>query len=122
MLFRSYIRTCEKKVTKSRKTKKAMYFLSILLFISTIILTPITSQNQTSEPFSIHLAIIVSNKAQWIPYTFHFLDKINYPKNKISISLHSDHNFDDTINLLEIWRLKNYNSYELISLCENFQL
>ena len=91
-----------------------MYFLSILFFISTIFLSPISSQNQTSEPFSIHLAIIVSNKAQWIPYTFYFLDKINYPKNKISISLHSDHNFDDTINLLEIWRLKNYNSYASI--------
>ena len=89
--------------------------LSIFIFLSTETLQENSNSNQTS-PDTIHIAIIASNKAKWLPFTLTLIEEFLYNKQYLTISLHSDHNqvSDNTIEILEKWRARHTNDYKRI--------
>ena len=48
----------------------------------------------------------VRNKAHVLPYTLALLEQVDYPKNRMSILIRSDHNEDTTERILNIWSKK----------------
>ncbi|XP_061163842.1 procollagen galactosyltransferase 1-like isoform X2 [Saccostrea echinata] len=55
-----------------------------------------------AEP-TVMIAILVRNKAHVLPWFFGHLENLNYPKNRVSIWIRSDHNEDDTPRILTEW-------------------
>ncbi|KAF6202044.1 hypothetical protein GE061_004441 [Apolygus lucorum] len=49
------------------------------------------------------IAILVRNKGHTLPYFLSYLHKLDYPKDRISLWIRSDHNIDDSIDVLEKW-------------------
>lgn len=57
------------------------------------------------------VAIIARNKAHILPYFFGYLEQQDYPKSRISLWIYTDHNVDNTAEMIEAWTrssLKNY--------------
>lgn len=55
-----------------------------------------------AEP-TVMIAILVRNKAHVLPWFFGHLENLNYPKDRVSIWIRSDHNKDDTARILTEW-------------------
>lgn len=68
-----------------------------------------------AEP-TVMIAILVRNKAHILPWFFGHLEKLNYPKNRISFWIRSDHNEDDSARMLREWVDANKNVYHHIDL------
>jgi collagen beta-1,O-galactosyltransferase len=80
----------------------------LLLFILAFTVRPSNSElpdntEETELLPTVMIVMLVRNKAHVLPYTLTFLENINYPKNRISIWMRSDHNEDDTDTILSIW-------------------
>ncbi|XP_068105919.1 inactive glycosyltransferase 25 family member 3-like [Hyperolius riggenbachi] len=55
------------------------------------------------SPPSLVIAIIARNAAHALPYSLGALERLNYPKERISIWSASDHNEDTTVSVLQEW-------------------
>ncbi|XP_077986658.1 procollagen galactosyltransferase 2-like [Glandiceps talaboti] len=53
---------------------------------------------------TVFLPIIARNKAHALPVFLGYIERLLYPKNKISIWIQSDHNIDNTTNILNEWK------------------
>ena len=55
---------------------------------------------------TIHITIPASNKAKWLPYTLSLLEKQDYPKSRIAVEFFTDHNLDNTAEIIKKWASK----------------
>ena len=55
------------------------------------------------KPPTVFISVLIRNKAHILPYFLTCLENQNYPKSRIILYLKSDHNEDDSIELLESW-------------------
>ncbi|KAF5289156.1 hypothetical protein FQR65_LT02046 [Abscondita terminalis] len=83
-------------------------------FITFTFLYTLTLSSQVKPP-TIVIAVLIRNKAHTLPYFLSLLEKIDYPKDRISLWLRSDHNIDNSIQLLKLWIEKVHNQYHSIS-------
>ena len=55
---------------------------------------------------TVHIGFMASNKANWLPFSLSCLDRLVYPKDRISIEFFTDNNQDNTKELLEEWAFR----------------
>jgi len=78
----------------------------ILLFLILLFTTPSKGQtNSTSskQKNTILIVILARNKAHTLPYFLSQLQKLDYPKERIALWIRSDHNIDNTLEVLKTW-------------------
>ncbi|XP_022902450.2 glycosyltransferase 25 family member [Onthophagus taurus] len=49
------------------------------------------------------ISVLARNKAHTLPYFLSLLERLHYPKNRISLRIRSDHNIDKTAEILQKW-------------------
>ncbi|XP_020904359.1 procollagen galactosyltransferase 1-like [Exaiptasia diaphana] len=87
----------------------SLSFLLILSFRYTIaeprlsdILKNSTKESILKEP-TVLISIIARNSAHLLPNWLGYLENLDYPKNRISIWISTDHNEDNTSSILREW-------------------
>jgi collagen beta-1,O-galactosyltransferase len=86
---------------------KFVSFCVILCFGSAVL-------SEWKKP-TVFIAILARNKAHTLPYFLATLENLDYPKDRISLWIRSDHNTDRTIELLEKWIAQVKDQYHMIS-------
>lgn len=86
-----------------------MGILKILFAFCAILIVCAEKKNPT-----ILISILARNKAHTLPYFLSTLENLNYPKDRLSLWIRSDHNVDDTITILRSWILAVQNKYHSI--------
>ena len=76
-----------------------MDFLQFLTLFFTLL--PFASSDR--KPPTVFISVLIRNKAHILPYFLTCLENQNYPKSRIILYLKSDHNEDESIELLEAW-------------------
>lgn len=72
------------------------------------------STSWTKSP-TIVISILARNKAHTLPYFLSLLENLNYPKDRISLWIRSDHNVDGTLEILRKWIDNVHQRYHSIS-------
>ncbi|XP_065200930.1 glycosyltransferase 25 family member [Planococcus citri] len=88
------------------------FFGALLIFSLTFI--NVTS-NELKSP-AVFVAILVRNKAHSLPYFLSLFSKLEYPKNRISLWIRSDHNEDNSATIVQEWVkavISDYHSVDL---------
>ncbi|XP_046391717.1 glycosyltransferase 25 family member-like [Ischnura elegans] len=70
----------------------------------------VVSPNKLRLP-SVVIAILARNKAHTLPFFLTSLENLDYPKNRISLWIRSDHNEDGTLDVLKKWLNAVQSSY-----------
>lgn len=86
------------------------YLFRIILFFSSLhthlavsdVVTDLSEESELKEP-RVFLAIIARNAAHLLPNWLGYIENLDYPKNRISVWIRSDHNEDNTSNILQEW-------------------
>lgn len=80
----------------------AFLIATTLLFINNCD-AKIESINSTLEIPNVLIVCLIRNKAHTLPYFLTYLQNQDYPKNKISLWMKTDHNEDNSREILETW-------------------
>lgn len=67
-------------------------------------------QDLIKDP-TVLVVILARNKEHTLPYFLTMFEQLNYPRNRMSLFIRSDHNGDATITVLEDWLLENQHKY-----------
>ncbi|GFS64159.1 glycosyltransferase 25 family member [Trichonephila inaurata madagascariensis] len=70
-------------------------------------------KNDSLKP-TIIISILARNKAHTLPYFFGYLEKLDYPRDRISLWIRSDHNIDNTNDVLKTWLVANRKFYHSV--------
>lgn len=73
-------------------------FVSLIFFI-----TFPASYGSSSKKPTVLITILVRNKAHTLPYFLTFLERLNYPKDRLHLWIQSDNNIDNSIEILSTW-------------------
>lgn len=88
--------------------------ISVLLLL-TLLATTTRSEMDTNgddlDP-TVMIVLLARNKGHVLPHTLGLLDKLDYPRNRISLFVRSDHNEDETGTILKDWLANNNKSQE----------
>ena len=93
-----------------------MDLLYVILFY---ILIPFTHSDR--KPPTVFISVLIRNKAHILPYFLTCLENQNYPKSRIILYLKSDHNEDESIELLKTWLEKVLPGREYHDIIKDFQ-
>ncbi|XP_073710250.1 procollagen galactosyltransferase 2 isoform X2 [Misgurnus anguillicaudatus] len=100
----------------------AMFLLAVLLietwlgFIHTLtVLEPILHESSLLKP-TVVIAILARNSEHSLPYFLGCIERLDYPKDRISIWAATDHNIDNTTAMLKEWLSEVENLYHLVKL------
>lgn len=74
------------------------------------------SDDEKLELPTVFIAVIARNKAHVLPYFFGYLEQQNYPKSRISLWIYTDHNSDDTEDILQAWAEAKSDNYHNVNL------
>ena len=88
--------------------------------LTAVFFTTVTLANTDRDHPTIHITIPASNKAKWLPYTLSLLESQDYPKSRLSIDFFTDHNLDNTAEVIDLWvskpeTIKNYASINVVN-------
>ncbi|PRD30641.1 UNVERIFIED_CONTAM: Procollagen galactosyltransferase 1 [Trichonephila clavipes] len=100
---------------------KITHFIQLFLFIQIFISILYTRsfifaeemKNDTLKP-TIIISILARNKAHTLPYFFGYVEKLDYPRDRISLWIRSDHNIDNTNDVLKTWLDANRKFYHSV--------
>lgn len=67
------------------------------------------------KPPSVLIISLIRNKAHTLPYFFSFLENLNYPKDRISLFIRSDHNIDNSIEIIDTFLNHSSGKYHSIN-------
>ncbi|XP_060535220.1 glycosyltransferase 25 family member [Cylas formicarius] len=87
-----------------------MRLIHIIIALSVFI----TSIAASLKNATVLIAVLVRNKEHTLPYFLSSLERLNYDKNRISLWIRSDHNFDKSIVILRTWIKSVKESYHSI--------
>lgn len=86
-----------------------MGYLSIVLFPVLCLLAWVgvvlclDTSGDKLEPPTLLIAVILRNKAHVLPHFFGYLEQQSYPKSRISLWIYTDHNVDQTADMVNTW-------------------
>nr|XP_024217131.1 glycosyltransferase 25 family member [Halyomorpha halys] len=92
----------------------------LILFNPINVFTNETIETDLQMPFKFNtvlISILVRNKEHTLPYFLTYLERLDYPKDRIALLFFSDHNIDRSIEVLKKWitvNIKNYHSIESV--------
>ncbi|KAK6627018.1 hypothetical protein RUM44_009495 [Polyplax serrata] len=78
----------------------------------------IVCDNVNKEP-TIFVALFARNKEITLPYFLWLFEKQDYPKDRISLWIKSDHNIDGTVEILETWLSTTEHLYHSVDVSLN---
>jgi len=92
----------------------------IQTILTAVLFTTVTLANIDLDHPTIHITILASNKAKWLPFTLSLLESQDYPKSRLSIEFFTDHNSDNTAEVIDLWvskpeTIKNYASINVVN-------
>uniref|UniRef100_A0A336MPN9 CSON004334 protein n=1 Tax=Culicoides sonorensis TaxID=179676 RepID=A0A336MPN9_CULSO len=86
---------------------KAIIFIIILSTICAINKFLVSGLHTESElekkEATVLVVILIRNKAHILPYFFSYFENLNYPKDRISLWIRSDHNEDNSLQVIDAW-------------------
>ncbi|ROT72094.1 hypothetical protein C7M84_009553 [Penaeus vannamei] len=71
------------------------------------------SQNAIKDP-TVFVVLLARNKEHTLPYFLTLFERLNYPKERMSLFVRSDHNQDKTIDILQDWLEDNRDKYHSV--------
>ncbi|XP_037784027.1 glycosyltransferase 25 family member-like [Penaeus monodon] len=71
------------------------------------------TQNDIKDP-TVFVVLLARNKEHTLPYFLTLFERLNYPKERMSLFIRSDHNQDRTIDILQDWLEDNRNKYHSV--------
>ncbi|XP_063708148.1 glycosyltransferase 25 family member [Culicoides brevitarsis] len=74
--------------------------VAFLVFLSAIC---VSGYNVDKKESTVLIAILIRNKAHILPYFFSYLESLDYPKDRISLWIRSDHNEDNSLQIIDAW-------------------
>ncbi|XP_076649518.1 glycosyltransferase 25 family member [Halictus rubicundus] len=83
---------------------------NVFISFTLIIMFSITCCEDLKKP-TVLISILVRNKAHTLPYFLTFLERLNYPKDRIHLCIYSDNNVDNSIEILSTWLENRANEY-----------
>ncbi|XP_047115562.1 glycosyltransferase 25 family member [Schistocerca piceifrons] len=89
-------------------------YSAILIIFAFIRAEELTDPQSLRDP-TVVIAILVRNKAHTLPYFLTLLERLEYPKDRISLWIRSDHNEDSSLEILKKWLTTVENDYHSIS-------
>lgn len=88
-----------------------------LFFQINFILNVVPSETESLtqyKPNTVLIEILVRNKAHTLPYFLTYLERLEYPKDRISLWIRSDHNQDNSLEILNKWLDANRDYYHSV--------
>lgn len=85
---------------------KAVFSVILILFVSSL-------SSEYKKP-TVLVSVLVRNKEHTLPYFLSNLEKLNYPKERMSLWIRSDHNTDRSITILKTWIESVKNKYHSV--------
>ncbi|XP_076272943.1 glycosyltransferase 25 family member isoform X1 [Rhynchophorus ferrugineus] len=76
--------------------KSGLHFLTFAILFSYLL------ADNIKKP-TVLISILVRNKGHGLPYFLTYLEELNYPKHRMSLWIRSDHNVDNSIDILKVW-------------------
>lgn len=86
----------------------AIYILVLLL--CDLRVPEAANQKQIKDP-TMTVVLLARNKEHTLPYFLTLFERLDYPKDRMSLFIRSDHNEDRTISILEEWLSSNSHYY-----------
>ncbi|ESO96194.1 hypothetical protein LOTGIDRAFT_231876 [Lottia gigantea] len=90
----------------SLKTRGILYLCCVvvsLMVIEQIFQGCHSLEDKEVHPPTVLIAFLVRNKAHTLPWFLGHIEKLDYPKNRITLWIRSDHNKDNSSEILEEW-------------------
>lgn len=81
---------------------------------SSVMQSQMGDSEQLYKKPSVLIVTLIRNKAHTLPMFLTYLEEQDYPKDRISLWMATDHNEDNSQEILEVWLLKARNSYHFI--------
>lgn len=110
-------------MTGGRATVCTLLFLQLILFVAVKTVEDLEQRDdklsssriveEQQQPL-VFLAVIARNVAHLFPNYMGYLERMNYPKKRISVSIYTDHNSDNTSSLLMEWSSRARSVYHSI--------
>ncbi|XP_069121239.1 procollagen galactosyltransferase 1-like isoform X1 [Argopecten irradians] len=101
-------------------TCRQVIFFSLFFCLFTVSRTDEVDENDdmddNPERFypTVMIAILVRNKEHVLPWFLEYLERLDYPKDRIALWIRSDHNTDDSIPMLKQWLAVVKNQYHSV--------
>lgn len=89
--------------------------LSVFILLVVTRLVSLQHATQDKELPAVLISILIRNKAHVLPYFFSFLENLNYPKNRVGLFIRSDHNIDNTVQIIDTWLNTTQNDYHTVN-------
>lgn len=99
---------------------RSVVTIIFILFNPSYVFTSETIETDLQMSFKFNtvlISILVRNKEHTLPYFLTYLERLDYPKDRIALLFFSDHNIDRSIEVLKKWitvNIKNYHSIESV--------
>ncbi|XP_055379043.1 glycosyltransferase 25 family member [Condylostylus longicornis] len=90
------------------------FVLLILISISCVAIISSDKDAVRKLP-TVLISTLIRNKGHTLPYFFTYLEKLNYPKDRIALCFRSDHNEDNSIELTHLWLNKTSKLYHYVN-------
>ncbi|CAG9770550.1 unnamed protein product [Ceutorhynchus assimilis] len=88
--------------------------MKLVSVILVLFIFPLKTLTLELKKPTILVAVLVRNKQHTLPYFLSNLEKLDYPKDRISLWFRSDHNIDQSIGILKYWFKSVKNDYHSI--------
>lgn len=98
-------------------------WLHLLFLFSTFLQQILCSEREPLfiKPPSVLLSIISRNEEFTLPTFLGYLERLEYPKDRISVLIQTDHNEDNTYNLLKTWKENVESKYHKVVLKHEYE-
>ncbi|KFB49662.1 Glycosyltransferase 25 family member [Anopheles sinensis] len=77
------------------------------IVLSAIVSLSLVAAGDHAEPTlqlpTVMVAVLVRNKEHTLPYFFSYLEELDYPKDRVSLWIRSDHNEDRSVEITKAW-------------------
>ncbi|XP_063708785.1 glycosyltransferase 25 family member-like [Culicoides brevitarsis] len=87
--------------------------MKVAVFVLFGIVIAIKAQERESP--AVLISILVRNKAHVLPYTLSFVENLNYPKNRLGLFIRSDHNVDNSVQIIDAWLNTTQSAYHTVN-------
>ncbi|XP_023218835.1 procollagen galactosyltransferase 1-A-like [Centruroides sculpturatus] len=96
--------------------KTSIYIIILILSLSSYSICQMCHNQESFMAPTVMVAILARNKEHTLPHFLGYLERLNYPKHRMSLWIRSDHNIDKTAEMLQMWVAKERNKYHKIDI------
>lgn len=91
-------------------------YVLFILYLSSYSVCQICHNQESLMPPTVMIVILARNKEHTLPHFLGYLERLNYPKHRMSLWIRSDHNIDKTSEILKLWVAKEKNNYHKVDI------